>query len=127
MGGPSQYFIDFGIEVLHFLSILGGPWGALGRHLAPFRHLVGALGEFFCSLDRLSMVPGPTFGRHFTKSYTFLILIPLCSGIGAFRGLAVQVGATGSIKSHPGDARGGQNGGQDGKKGVGPSQSGRFI
>ena len=47
----------------------------------------------------------------------YTILIPFCSGIYVFRGLAVQVGATWSIKSLPGDARGGQNGGQDGKRG----------
>ena len=90
-------FIDFDIKFLDFPLILGGPWGTLGRHLAPSGHQVGAMGVIFCSLDRLCMAPGPTFGRHFSKSSIFLILIPLCSGICGFRGLAVQVGATWSI------------------------------
>ena len=105
-------------------------WVALGNSGASFgsvRAPSGAMGVIFCSLDRLCMAPGPTFGRHFSKSSTFVILIPLCSGIGGFRGLAVQVGATWSIKSHPGDARGSQNGGQGGQKGAGSGQSGRPV
>ena len=74
--------------------------------------------DFRGDLDRLLQ-------ESFLEKYDFVVFMPLCSRIGTFGGLGVQVGATSSIKSRQRNAQGSQSGGRDSKKGAKSGQSGR--
>ena len=104
-----------------FDRFVGSPGRVEGVICAP----VGALVVFFGPLDRLLKGLGPTFGSNIVEKSVFVILMPRPSETTTFEGLAAQVGATWSIKSHPGGAWGSQSGGQGGKKGARSGQSGR--
>ena len=85
---------------------------------------MGALGVIFGSWDRLLKVLGQTFESKLQEKFDFAILTPLPGKTSTFGGLAGQVGATWSRKSHPGDARSNRIGGQGGKKGAqGPKEA----
>ena len=99
---------------------------APGRLLGVICAPVGALVNFFGPLDRLLKGLGPTFESNIVEMPVFPILVPRFGETTTFEGLATQVGATWSIKSHPGDARGSQSGGRDSKKGAKTGQSGRL-
>ena len=88
----------------------------------PYIHVV-----MFGPLDRLLKGLGPTFESNIVENLGFAILMPRLGETITFEGLAAQVGATWSIKSHPGDARGSRNGGQGSQKGAGSGQSGRPV
>ena len=102
-------------------------WGSPGRLLGVICAPVGALVVIFGPLDRLLKGLGPTFESNIVEKSVFAILVPRLGETTTSEGLAAQVGATWSIKSHPGDARGSQNGGQGGQKGAGSGQSGRPV
>ena len=88
---------------------------------------LGSPGRLFGSLHRLLTLLGPTFESNLVEKSVFAILVPRLGETTTFEGLAAQVGATWSIKSHPGDARGSRNGGQGSQKGARSGQSGRPV
>ena len=85
----SWFFVDF-----------GWPLGSSGTSFGSLQAPSGRHGRHFLFVGSTLDGSGPTFGWHFSKSSIFLILISLYSGIGGFRGLAIQVGATWS-RSEP--------------------------
>ena len=97
------------------LSIFDRFWKSPGHLLGVICAPVGALLVIFGPLDRLLKGLGPTFESNIVEKSVFAILVPRLGETTTFEGLAAQVGATWSIKSHPGDARGSQNGGRAGQ------------
>ena len=74
------------------------PNGRSGVNLgAPFRGLEPPWGRFGHHFG----VPRCYFSRFVSEKCVFAISMPLCSGIAAFEGLGVQVGATWAQKSRP--------------------------
>jgi hypothetical protein len=92
-----------------FLSVVGPPGAPFGRHLPSCGRQRGGLDRTLANYEGT----WGDFCTTFSKKAHFVILAPRWSETTTFGGLAVQVGATWSLKSHPGDARGSQNGGQD--------------
>ena len=124
-GGTFGFIWRSGGHWGQLLLIFYGFGGSLGRLLGVICAPVDALVVIFGSLDGLLKVLGPTFESNMPERSGFVILVPRLGETTTFEGPAAQVGATWSIKSHPGDAWGSQNGVQGGKKCAGSGQSGR--
>ena len=68
----SRHFIDFGTTFLDSSLIWGGPEGALGRHLAPSGHQVGAMGVIFLFVESTLHGSWTDFWMTFQEKLYFL-------------------------------------------------------